>query len=209
MKKISDLLRYKEILPFDSEIFGVYQPMIGWRSRRIRERIDRGFRVDRFKAARSLYERLNPQFEMKVDERGRLQSITGLRPAAAQPALRGATGSFLIDALARELPADAGDDEALWNRLVDKKRIDGLLTQEVVPKLMEWHRSPSSTRPSTPAPESAEREHEIGLQLQRESRVAGYLLHLKQHKQYGLMRELFLKPERRLGLLSKLLSFKD
>ena len=36
MKKINDFSRYKNILPYDSEIFGVYQPMIGWKSKRVR-----------------------------------------------------------------------------------------------------------------------------------------------------------------------------
>ena len=35
MRKINDFSRYKNILPYDSEIFGVYQPMIGWKSKRI------------------------------------------------------------------------------------------------------------------------------------------------------------------------------
>ncbi|MBK7492737.1 MAG: hypothetical protein IPI17_12910 [Nitrosomonas sp.] len=42
MKKINDFSRYKNILPYDSEIFGVYQPMIGWKSKRIKQRMDKG-----------------------------------------------------------------------------------------------------------------------------------------------------------------------
>src|SRR4051794_13685266 len=31
-KRITDLLDYTSVLPYASELFGVYQPMIGWRS---------------------------------------------------------------------------------------------------------------------------------------------------------------------------------
>lgn len=36
MKKISGYSKYQNILSYDSEIFGVYQPMIGWKSKRVR-----------------------------------------------------------------------------------------------------------------------------------------------------------------------------
>ncbi|MFY7940281.1 MAG: hypothetical protein ACOVOX_05165, partial [Burkholderiaceae bacterium] len=210
MKKISDLQQYKDVLPYDSEIFGVYQPMIGWRSKRMRDRIDRGFKADRLNLSRLLYEQLKPDFEMKLGERGQLEAITSLNAAAAKPTLRDGSGSFLLDALSKELPRNAGDDEALWDRLVDPRKIDGLLSQEVVPKLMDWHRtSPPGLRTPTSEQHSTEAASELALQLQRESRVAGYLLHLKQNKQYGLIKDLFLKPEGRTGNLLKLLSYKD
>jgi hypothetical protein len=35
MKKVSDLSPYTNVLPYASEIFGVYQPMLGWRSQKM------------------------------------------------------------------------------------------------------------------------------------------------------------------------------
>ena len=32
MRRTRDLSQYRDILPYASEIFGVYQPMLGWRS---------------------------------------------------------------------------------------------------------------------------------------------------------------------------------
>jgi hypothetical protein len=37
-KRITDLTDYKSVLPYANEMFGVYQPMIGWRSKRMVQR---------------------------------------------------------------------------------------------------------------------------------------------------------------------------
>ena len=33
---------FKETLPYASELFGIYQPLLGWRSRIIKQRVDKG-----------------------------------------------------------------------------------------------------------------------------------------------------------------------
>jgi hypothetical protein len=47
MRKPKDFGPYTGILPYASEIFGVYQPMLGWRSKRIIGRIKKGFANDK------------------------------------------------------------------------------------------------------------------------------------------------------------------
>jgi len=61
-KRITDLTQYQAILPYDSELFGVYQPLIGWRSKR---------KVDRIKFGRmlendTLLSRLRVYFENRA-----------------------------------------------------------------------------------------------------------------------------------------------
>ena len=41
MKKITNYAHFKNILPYSSEMFGVYQPLIGWKSKRILRRIEK------------------------------------------------------------------------------------------------------------------------------------------------------------------------
>jgi hypothetical protein len=38
MKKITNYNEFKNTLPYASEIFGIYQPLLGWKSKRIQER---------------------------------------------------------------------------------------------------------------------------------------------------------------------------
>ena len=46
-KRIIDLTDYTTILPYASEMFGVYQPLLGWKSKRIEERFNSGFENDK------------------------------------------------------------------------------------------------------------------------------------------------------------------
>jgi hypothetical protein len=45
-KRITDLAKYKSVLPYASEMFGVYQPLIGWKSKRILKRMNDSIDLD-------------------------------------------------------------------------------------------------------------------------------------------------------------------
>src|SRR5436190_23679790 len=63
VKRIADLTPYTSVLPFASEMFGVYQPLLGWKSKRIAQRIAIGHTNDR----PYLLDRLTRQFAGMVD----------------------------------------------------------------------------------------------------------------------------------------------
>lgn len=57
-KRITELSNYTSILPYSSELFGVYQPLIGWKSKRTMERLKNGIRADnilKFKQIQARY----------------------------------------------------------------------------------------------------------------------------------------------------------
>ena len=62
-KKIIDLTKYTSVLPFASELFGVYQPLLGWKSKRIEERFRQGFESDK----NSILERLKNEYTGLID----------------------------------------------------------------------------------------------------------------------------------------------
>ena len=45
-KKLTDLVDYTAILPYASELFGVYQPLLGWKSKRSEKRFEKGLDLD-------------------------------------------------------------------------------------------------------------------------------------------------------------------
>src|SRR5688500_3071316 len=47
-KRITDLSDYTSILPYASELFGVYQPLIGWKSKRVLKRLNKGMNTGPF-----------------------------------------------------------------------------------------------------------------------------------------------------------------
>ena len=159
MKKINDFSRYKNILPYDSEIFGVYQPMIGWKSKRIKQRIDKGFSADLSKAREQLFKRFRGNFEMVLDERGVLQKITRLETGGSDVPRKGAygaMGSFVIENLTRELPPLERYDERIWDRLIDADRIKTTLNQDVISQVTEWYKTAQDPRANPRGTEAAD-----------------------------------------------------
>src|SRR4051812_33906716 len=61
-KRITDLTDYTSILPYASELFGVYQPLIGWRSKRQLDRIKFGIAQEKS----TLIGRLRAYFESRA-----------------------------------------------------------------------------------------------------------------------------------------------
>ena len=57
-KRLTDLIDYTSVLPYASELFGIYQPLIGWKSKRIADRFYQGFQNDKH----LLLDRLKNQF---------------------------------------------------------------------------------------------------------------------------------------------------
>jgi hypothetical protein len=42
-KRLTELIDYTSVLPYASEMFGIYQPLLGWKSKRIAHRFEQGF----------------------------------------------------------------------------------------------------------------------------------------------------------------------
>ena len=118
-KRITDLTDYTSVLPYASELFGVYQPLIGWRSRRqlrrmragtLLERQTRLFDLSRHFAGRALLD-FNADFQL---ESARIRVGTPAGPRA-----RASSGSLLLSSVAEQLQENGdvpGDD--LWRDLV-------------------------------------------------------------------------------------------
>lgn len=62
IKRITDLTDYTSVLPYASEIFGVYQPLIGWKSKRMLDRVKDGV----MKEKASLLSRLGRNLESRA-----------------------------------------------------------------------------------------------------------------------------------------------
>ena len=104
MKRLTDLQSYKGVLPYSSELFGVYQPLIGWTSKRQKERVERGFANDLEKARRGLLAKFRPDFDIKVSERAQRAEIAGLRVGTLEPTQPRSTGTFPVSYTHLTLP---------------------------------------------------------------------------------------------------------
>src|SRR5262245_57211927 len=98
VKRITDLPAYTSVLPYASELFGVYQPLLGWKSRRIDERYKEGFRNDK----PFVLERLKREFadlvEISYLEGG--QVAIRIRPGKLRAGKLRRFGSVVLDRVA-------------------------------------------------------------------------------------------------------------
>ena len=203
VKRITDLTDYTTVLPYASELFGVYQPLLGWKSKRIAKRIADGYKHDRG----ALLDKLTRQFAAVVDvqyaENQRVNIM--LKPGVLAGAKIRAYDSVLLEKLAEKLPATEAPDAALWQRLITAERLEALLKKDVVatytkgfadgrkPDSDALERSVASRMIDASSAldrknaQTAAFEH----QLQRESAVAGLLLELVRQKSHETLAEIF------------------
>jgi hypothetical protein len=81
VKRITDLTKYTSVLPYDSEMFGVYQPLLGWKSVRIANRFKDGFHRDKAGILDRLKREFSGQVEIAYDENN--QVSIKMKPGAA------------------------------------------------------------------------------------------------------------------------------
>lgn len=206
MKRINDFSEFTNILPYASEIFGVYQPLIGWKAKRVLRRIEQGFANDVSHVLNVISKKFKGRFEFTLTSDRSLQSIRLLEPAELASAEVRTSNSFVMESISRELPPLEKCDDAVWERLIKSDRIKDTLTRVVIPQITEWH-----TR-AVQQPQRGEKENLNELvadQLNRESVLSGYLVHLKENKQFDKLKDLFYKQNHLLAKAAKLVGFRN
>lgn len=203
VKRITDLTGYTGVLPYDSEMFGVYQPLLGWKSKRITARFDRGLKADQAAALKKLMRsfagnvsvgyRSDGGVDVQVDK----GQMVGGRLAAFD--------SVVLQQVAARLPSWSDYKPDVWARLVTEASIATILKKDL-PKAYasafdavakrEAGASAMAMRGAVGASsrESAHHRRTVGTfesQLGYESSVAGVLLALVQNKGFSVLENLF------------------
>lgn len=188
MKQITDLEQFKHVLPYSSELFGVYQPMLGWRSKRINDRFHKGFKVGKATLRKKFFKLLKSQFELDVSEAGVLHNILSLDVATTTPAIS-ASDSLLMDKIAERLPDESAYNDSVWKDLISEPQIKKLLSDDVSPQVMSWYRD----NPDVPGrPENTPTSlQKVVNQIDRESRIGGYVMALAENGSFQKLKELF------------------
>lgn len=187
-KRITDLTDYTSVLPYASEMFGVYQPMIGWKSKRLTKRLSKGL-IDKQTSLLQAYAKnfsgiAQTEF-IQCDatitmQAGKLQLVRLLKN----------NNSILLQSIMLSLPTDKTPEEPQWRELINKDVLEQKLNKEV----SEFYRNSYHdecrkiqahvpvNRSPTPAEKEAliimERDLENNIQslLNQESALAGALL---------------------------------
>ena len=200
VKRITDLTPYATVLPYASEMFGVYQPLLGWKSQRLEERFAQGYRNDR----RAILDNLTRQFSGQIEVAYRDNNLVdikvnvGLLRAGAFRAY----DSVVLQALSTALPPYADYQPSVWSNVITFDRLDHILKTDVVktyatayPEMRRADAAPVLLRSRTPASrDGAPRalgNNAFEEQLRYESAIAGALHFMAQNKAHAALEQIF------------------
>src|SRR5882724_12925915 len=63
-----DLNKFKNVLPYASELFGLYQPLLGWKSQRTIQKFSGGVRDTQLNIVQSLFAKMTPDVGLKFND---------------------------------------------------------------------------------------------------------------------------------------------
>lgn len=212
MKKLSD---YKGILPYASELFGVYQPLLGWQSRRIQERYERARAVLYQAAAERLLTAVASPVSVRLmgvqpevrAARATFHAAEGIEikdlhpvalPHGTQPFIAPQIDSVLARLLRSRIGSSVPKD---WKALISYDLMTALLNdvQKIVldPALLEKNPEVASYVQAfvAAAPNREDKQAILQALFSRESTVAGYLTFLAQNHPSSLTGLFFKDPK--------------
>jgi len=189
MKPLRDLTPFKNTLPYASEIFGIYEPLLGWKSKRITKRFVEGFARDRATLLGSLVSKFTGKYQAEFAREGCGLEIARIDIGTVTDMSRRGR-SVLLDAIRPKLPPLDRYRPEIW---------DDLLTADQLRRELNEAVRPHYVRSYTEACEEAHRHHGdsqhlqkiVRWQLDRESALAAALLHLQQNRIEAQLKELF------------------
>ena len=144
-KRITDLTDYTSVLPYASEIFGVYQPMIGWKSKRMTQRFASGIRAENLSKFRDIlarYEGVASVNLMDIARNKLFFSLTDLKVGVPKNELMlkyQGNDSILLSEIAGQLKSNnirpGSQDE--WKEFLNEDNIQKILVEKVYPVYAE------------------------------------------------------------------------
>ncbi|HZJ00730.1 MAG TPA: hypothetical protein VFD22_08715 [Gemmatimonadaceae bacterium] len=220
VKRITDLGQYAGVLPYASQIFGIYQPLLGWKSKLISERFARGIENDKQQMVRSLQREIAPSLRIDYDETGqpRIDIGTGeLRKGAKRR-----FDSLVLDRIGESLPRIEDYDASMWSSHITHDILDNILKKDVVAaytkafgQLRELGGSRRRFDDRTGTPISSGADGEVAAFekfLARESQIAGMLQILVNQGQHEVLKGIFYVANdstEQAGVLARMLSEDD
>lgn len=201
VKRLSDLTDYTSVLPYASEMFGVYQPLLGWKSKRIEERISKAYQNDKSQLIDTLVRRFTGLVEVRYLENQ--QVAIALKPGILEGGKLRAFDSVVLDRVAAKLPAFERLKPSTWAEVIARDFIDVVLKKDVV---QVYSRAYGEIRKASES-DAVLRARSVRMvdtlegrnaqvaafehQLRYESAIAGALLHLVANKQADVLTEIF------------------
>jgi len=200
VKRITDLTDYTSVLPYASELFGVYQPLLGWKSKRIEQRLRDGYKHDRRQLLDTLKRKFAPLVDITFGDNQQLQ--LRVNPGVLAGGKHRRYDSVVLLKLSEQLPPFDKLQPSVWQSVITAGRLEGILGKDVVEVYARAYADlvagtfgtltrAATTDPQDPAARRNAQLAAFAQQLQYESSVAGSLLHLVRRNAFPALEEMF------------------
>lgn len=217
VKRTLDLEQYVNVLPYASEMFGIYQPLLGWKSKRITERFQKGLDQDKAQILRTLAREMAASVKIRYGDTGQVE-IQIAPGDLANTGLRN-FDSVVMQRIADSLPPRAGFDPSLWKDRINPDIIDVILRRDVVGNYSKAFAQMRDVLTGSSADPRAAAGSTAGVNvavferyLKYESRIAGVLLLLVGSKRFSALSQIFYASRdsaERMETLARVLNSSD
>ncbi len=207
-----DMTKFKRSLPYSSELLGIYQPLLGWKSKRIVKRIRVGLQSFNPLIV-GIASKMTPSVEVnhKNDPREFELNRIGIASMREEKGayVNATIASFVTRAIAGRLTSRSLDsnNDAIWAKLASKDALTEILDEVKGDPGLRSSVIDYVNQNQISASDLAGRD----FLLNRESVVAGTLNYLFEHKMFTQLRQLFQMPAPQIELdaLAELKRFID
>lgn len=196
MIKNEDLKKFKGQYPYGSELFGVYQTLLGWRGSRSRQWFLKGHANDRSELRQTIFRNVRADFDARPNEDGVLTEIGRINIGHPNNSIK--LGSVVSDFVAAKLPAAGNhDDPSFWTDALNDDLLMQALNHDVLKAAKEMLVRTDEIRAQTASFSRAQanpmqmRSQQTMQFLEYESRMAGQLKLLRDNGAVGELKQLF------------------
>jgi hypothetical protein len=125
-------------LPYASELFGVYQPLLGWKSKRTIERFHPGVRDSQLKIVDALLSKMHPDTDVKINDFNNddvffdiLKFNMGTLNLPNRTSIPGPYRFFITDVIQKRIDESGftKDDPNIWEKLVSAEALQEFLPE--------------------------------------------------------------------------------
>lgn len=199
-KRITDLTDYTSVLPYASEMFGIYQPLLGWKSKRIEKRFKKGLDTDKRAMIKTLKDQFAGRFTVKYDE-GCQVEIGDIKPGSLIAGKnRPAFDSIVLSKIAEKLPPFESYKDDIWEHVLSNDNLDIIFRDFVIPNYTQFYEENCKRTQNFDAERRGSKVHftakaqfiaAFEKQLKYESTLAGCLQLLMQNKNIAELKKTF------------------
>jgi hypothetical protein len=176
-----NLSKFKYTLPYANELFGLYQPLLGWRSIRTKSRLMAGVRDADNRllelVSKTIYPNTDYYFADGVVRELKTGTLTPPSPIDASPVDQ----SLIVDRIYDKIKHLNIQDVAKWGELLRRDNLDSMLLDEMRDLNAKFRN----------IGDIAERSKLLKALVDKESIVAGLLNYLYERKLYAKIADLF------------------